>query len=113
MSVIEQINRIETAKQRLKTILKNKGFIVGDEKLNELVELTNNITSSNEPYDGDYKIIPSITEQILETKNKYLIDNVTVTQIPYHTVSNESGGKTVTIGETPTDKNGETILLSL
>lgn len=66
-----------------------------------------------EVYKGKYQIIPSVLEQILETKNRYLIDNVTVTQIPYHTVSNESGGNTVTIGETPTDKNGETILLSL
>ena len=74
-----------------------------------------NISSGGgcEVYKGEYEVIPSVLEQILETKNKYLIDNVTVAQIPYHTVSNESGGKTVTIGETPTDKNGETILLSL
>ena len=49
-------------------------------------------------YEGDYKITPKVTEQVLETKNKSLLDNITVFQIPYASVSNPSGGNTVTIG---------------
>lgn len=49
-------------------------------------------------YEGEYEITPKITEQVLETKNKSLLDNITVFQIPYASVSNPSGGNTVTIG---------------
>lgn len=84
-----------------------------DEKKIPLEVNVNVASSVGETYKGKYQVVPSVLEQTLETKNKYLIDNVTMSQIPYYTVSNESGGNTVTIGETPTDKNGETILLSL
>lgn len=84
-----------------------------DEKKIPLEVNVNVASSIGETYKGKYQVVPSVLEQTLETKNKYLIDNITVPQIPYYTVSNESGGNTVTIGETPTDKNGETILLSL
>ena len=51
-------------------------------------------------YDGDYIVVPSVwQEQSIPTKNKKLIDNVTVTKVPYAEVSNEAGGKTITIGE--------------
>ena len=76
-------------------------------------EIENLQSSGGETYKGNYQVVPSVLEQTLETKNKYLIDNVTVTTIPFSKVSNTSGGNTVTIGGTPTDKNGETILLSL
>ena len=49
-------------------------------------------------YEGEYQITPRITEQILETKDKSMVDNVTIFQIPYAAVSNPSGGQTVTIG---------------
>lgn len=84
-----------------------------DEKKIPLEVNVNVASSVGETYKGEYQVVPSVLEQTLETKNKYLIDNVIVSQIPYYTVSNEGGGNTVTIGETPTDKNGETILLSL
>lgn len=53
--------------------------------------------SSIERYDGAYEVTPSKDEELLETKNKKLIDNVTVHAVPYSEVSNESGGYTVTI----------------
>ena len=49
-------------------------------------------------YEGDYNIVPKVSEQVLETKNKSLLDDITVFQIPYAAVSNPSGGETVTIG---------------
>lgn len=49
-------------------------------------------------YDGSYQITPKVSEQVLETKNKSLLDDITVFQIPYAAVSNPSGGETVTIG---------------
>lgn len=49
-------------------------------------------------YKGEYEITPKVTEQILETKNKSMKEDITVFQIPYSSVINPSGGQTVTIG---------------
>lgn len=43
------------------------------------------------PYTGPYSVIPKIYQQILETKNKLMSDDVTVEEIPYTEVSNISG----------------------
>lgn len=48
-------------------------------------------------YTGPYEAIPKAQSQTLETKDKSMKDNVTVAEIPYHEVSNETG-TTVVIG---------------
>ena len=56
-------------------------------------------TVSVEDYDGDYIVIPkAFQEQVLLTKGKAMIDDVTVREIPYYETSNEHGGYTVNIG---------------
>ena len=56
-------------------------------------------TVSVEDYDGDYIVIPkAFQEQVLLTKGKAMIDDVTVREIPYYETSNEYGGYTVNIG---------------
>ena len=50
-------------------------------------------------YEGDYNITPSVEVQKMETKNKIMLDDVTVNAIPYFDVSNTSGGSTVYIGK--------------
>lgn len=65
-------------------------------------------------YTEAYEVTPKTYEaQTLETKNKLLVDNVTVKEIPISKASNMAGGYTVTIGDIPVDKNGETILLNV
>lgn len=49
-------------------------------------------------YDGAYEVTPRKVEQILETKNKSMRDDVKVNEIPYLEVSNPQGGLTATIG---------------
>lgn len=49
-------------------------------------------------YDGIYEVTPRKVEQILDTKNKSMRDDVTVKEIPYLEVSNPQGGITATIG---------------
>lgn len=52
-----------------------------------------------ENYKGDYTVIPNAHEQIvLKTKERKMLDNITVKKIPYFDVSNEFGGSTVYIG---------------
>ena len=49
-------------------------------------------------YEGDYIVTPKIDEQILETKDLRMTDDVTVKEIPYAEVTNPVGGKTAIIG---------------
>lgn len=42
-------------------------------------------------YEGPYVVTPKSQEQILNTKNKFLDDNVEVKEIPYFETSNEFG----------------------
>lgn len=42
-------------------------------------------------YDGDYVITPRVDEQILQTREKLMADNVTVKEIPYYETSNING----------------------
>lgn len=48
-------------------------------------------------YEGSYNLVPKAVSQAIETKDKVMKDNVTVAEIPFHEVSNETG-TTVVIG---------------
>lgn len=48
--------------------------------------------SSAETYEGEYVVTPkAYEEQVLETANKLMLDNVSVLRVPYFETSNTSG----------------------
>lgn len=49
-------------------------------------------------YEGEYEVTPKWENIVLETKQKSMKDDVTVTEIPYLEVENPQGGVTVVIG---------------
>lgn len=49
-------------------------------------------------YDGDYEVTPKFQSQVLSTKGKSLVDDVSVKAISVSRTSNPSGGTTVYIG---------------
>ena len=49
-------------------------------------------------YEGPYEVTPKITDQTLPTAQKAMNYDVHILEIPYSTVSNNSGGLTATIG---------------
>lgn len=56
-------------------------------------------TSQISPYEGEYEVTPkTYDEQVLPTKNKRMINNLTVKKIPQYEVSNDSG-YTLIIGD--------------
>lgn len=61
-------------------------------------ELTIPYTMSEEPYEGDYEVIPRVYPQYLETSGKSMNTDVTVYEIPVTKTSNPQGGQTVLIG---------------
>lgn len=56
------------------------------------------ISVGGEPYTGDYVVDPSFVKSTLPTKDKLLLEDVTVNPIEVARVSNPSGGKTIYIG---------------
>jgi len=50
------------------------------------------------PYEGEYEVTPQLTEQVLETSGKKMLDDVTVRMIPITYTTNPYNGKTVLIG---------------
>lgn len=52
----------------------------------------NYVGSGGDIYTGEYTVIPKVNDdQILETKEKLMADDVTVFAIPYYETSNVSG----------------------
>lgn len=48
--------------------------------------------ASYEPYRGDYEVCSVCDcDQVIETKNKLMLDNMVINKIPYAEVQNESG----------------------
>ncbi len=47
--------------------------------------------SDYEEYTGEYEVTPTTAEQVLETTDKVMTDDVTVHKIPTWAVSNDSG----------------------
>lgn len=74
-----------------------KGSITTKEKISGFVNVGGMI--QQESYDGSYEVIPTIGQQILQTKNKTMVNDLTIKSIPYSEVTNISNGITVTIGE--------------
>ena len=50
-------------------------------------------------YSGAYEVIPKTEAQTLQTKDKKMIDDVSVHAIPYYEVGNDADGTTVIIGD--------------
>ena len=66
-------------------------------KLKARVQLPASVTA--DAYDGDYEVLPAVDAKKLETKHKFMQDNVTVLAIPYYEVSNDQNGFTAIIAE--------------
>lgn len=65
-------------------------------KMGEIHTVTEYI--GGEKYTGEYEVTPKVEEQTMPTKDKVLLDDMTVKAIPFFNVSNTSGGSTVFIG---------------
>ena len=56
------------------------------------------LVKTDDVYTGDYDVTPRVYEQTLETRDKVMVDDVTIRVIPLTKVINLSNGYTVTIG---------------
>ena len=56
------------------------------------------ISVTADVYDGEYEVTPAVDAKVLGTKNKLMLDDVTVNPIEVARVSNPAGGRTIYIG---------------
>ena len=49
-------------------------------------------------FEGPYEVVPNVGEQIIDTDQKVMEQNLIIKPIPVHRVSNTAGGSTVYIG---------------
>lgn len=56
------------------------------------------LVKTDDVYEGDYDVIPRVYQQVLPTKDKLMLDDVTVEIIPLTKILNLQNGYTVTIG---------------
>lgn len=88
---------LKESKPLIGVLVKGKKLMGSMNSKGTLIGSCEKADSSIERYDGAYEVTPSKDEEILETKNKKLINDITVHAVPYSEVSNISGGYTVTI----------------
>lgn len=51
------------------------------------------------PYDGEYVFKPTFSDQIVQTQNAVLSEDIVFKQISVNKTSNDSGGNTIMIGD--------------
>lgn len=73
---------------------KIRGKVVADVVLHGRVSMPTEFSA----YHGTYEVVPSAEEQLLATKDKRMLENITVKEIPYAEVTNPVGGTTIIIG---------------
>ena len=59
-----------------------------------------NVTINDVPaYEGNYVVIPETSSQTLETKDKKMLDDILIREIPYYETTNIQNGITVFIAD--------------
>ena len=53
---------------------------------------------TTEHYKGDYEVTPKTIQQVMQTRNLIMDNDVIINKIPYSESDNSAGGTTVTIG---------------
>jgi hypothetical protein len=91
-------NSVQYGKLRgnIRSLLTLSGNICSKGSLNGVISKPQYV--NHEKYQGDYEVTPKVEAQTLPTKDKVLIDDMTIKAIPFYNVSNTSGGNTVYIG---------------
>ena len=72
--------------------------VVADEVDFEIDTVINAAHVVGDVYDGSYTVTPAFSEQWLETKDKIMVDDVTIEPIMVSRTTNLSGGTTIYIG---------------
>lgn len=56
------------------------------------------LVDTTEHYNGDYEVTPKTIQQVMQTRNRIMDNDVIINKIPYFETGNNFGGNTVYIG---------------
>ena len=94
-NVSQALNRIDECSGEISPVLEINGNIEINNSING--DITYPCPEQHDEYAGNYEVTPKKGETVLLTKDKLLLNDVVVLEVPYAAVSNEKGGYTVTI----------------
>ena len=81
----------------IEQVLKTKNKVLNQDII--IDPIPDSLINQHKTYAGRYQITPMANiDQILRTNNKIMEEDMIIEKIPYAAVSNEAGGRTVTIG---------------
>ena len=81
----------------IEQVLKTKNKVLNQDII--IDPIPDSLINQYKTYTGHYQITPMANiDQILRTNNKIMEEDMIIEKIPYAAVSNEAGGRTVTIG---------------
>lgn len=83
---------------RLTGVISSNGNLVGTIHSDGNLYGTLSVPEDYVDYIGSYDVIPKVTEQIVNTHDRHMTDDLTVKAIPYAEVTNQANGMTATIG---------------
>ena len=82
---------VELSGGTLKIISFDIGFEAESEMSGQFDKFTE-VSSQEYPYyGGEYEVTPSVDEQVLETKDTIMADDLTIKSVPYYETSNVNG----------------------
>lgn len=82
----------------LRGMIGSPNSAVGDTLQGQIGAVFKPLENVPQNYTGSYEVDPLKTAQVLPTKDKLMVDDLTVQGIYYYEVTNDTGGSTVTIG---------------
>lgn len=82
---------VELSGGTLKILDFNVEFEAESEMSGEFDKFTEVSAQAYPYYGGEYEITPSVEQQVLETKDTVMLDDVTVNAVPYYETSNING----------------------
>ena len=85
---------LTTDKPLIGTVQTTEMVLVGNLEVGKVI-----LNVDVENYEGSYTVTPKVSEQLLETKQRLMTDDLTIKGIPIYEVSNSSGGMTVYIAK--------------
>ena len=89
------INKLSAIGNAIRTKTGKTDLLTLDQMPEEIAAIE---TMTGSTYEGEYEIIPSFNDQLLETEDKLVLDNITVQAIPYSETPNDYG-TTVSIAQ--------------
>lgn len=91
VEIISPGGRAEASSRRWEVTAESVENIVGVDSEEYAVDVETGVIVGGIPYQGNYEVTPKVVGQVLNTRSKTMLDDLTVHGVPRYDVSNEYG----------------------